>query len=51
MSDTDKVEAIDIILNKCREINRDSFEFYQAYYGHESKAIEAEKLDIRVSSG
>ena len=51
MSDADKVEAIGIILNKCREEGRDSFEFYQAYYSHETKTIEAEKLDIKVSSG
>ena len=50
MSDADKVETIDIILNKCRETDRDSFEFYQAYYSHETMAIEAEKLNIRVGS-
>ena len=51
MCDEDKVEAINIILDKCRETSRDSFEFYQAYFNHETKGVEAERLQIKVNPG
>ena len=50
MSDEDKIDIIDIILKKCRQVDRRSFEFYQGYYSDESSSIELQKLDICVSS-
>ena len=47
-SDDDKVEIIDIILTKCRESKRISFDFFQAYYSHETGAIEKQKLNIKI---
>ena len=50
MSDEDKMDIIDIILEKCRQMDRPLFEFYQAYYSEESSSIERHKLDICIAS-
>ena len=51
MSDSDKMRIIQIILEKCRQYSRNSFEFYQAYYCQESNSIEKQKLDIEIPMG
>ena len=48
MSDEDKINIIDIILKKCQEENRTAFDFFQAYYSHETGFIEKEKLNIKI---
>ena len=50
MRDFDKLEIIDVVLKKCSETKRRSFDFYQAYYSREDKAIEKQKLEIQVPS-
>ena len=50
MSDDDKMDIIDIILKKCCQSDRASFEFYQAYYSHESNSVERQKLDVSIPS-
>ena len=46
--DRRKLEIIDIIFEKCRKENRQSFEFYQAYFDHEKNSIEKIKLNIKI---
>ena len=48
MCDKKKMEIIDIVLQKCREEKRESFEFYQAYFDHERNSIEKCKLNIKI---
>ena len=48
MTDNDKISIIDIVFEKCRSENRDDFEFFQAYYSHETNAIERHKLNIKI---
>ena len=48
MTDKEKMQIIDIALEKCREENRDDFEFFQAYYSHNTNAIERHKLNIDI---
>lgn len=48
MTDDDKMKIIDIVFEKCRNENRDDFEFFQAYYSHETKAIERHRLNIKI---
>ena len=48
MTDKEKMEVIDIVFEKCRKENRDYFEFYQAYYSHETNSIERHKLNIKI---
>ena len=48
MTDNDKMKIIDIVFEKCRSENRDDFEFFQAYYSHETNAIERHKLNIKI---
>lgn len=43
-SQLDKMKIIKIIREKCRDIKRTDFEFYQAYYSRESTQIERELL-------
>lgn len=42
----DKIKIVNIIQQKCKENNRDDFEFYQAYYCHINKNIQYEKLSF-----
>ncbi len=46
MSEHDKIKIIEIIGQKCKEINRTDFEFYQAYYSHKDKNIQHKKLGL-----
>ena len=48
MTDEEKMEIIDIVFEKCRKEKRDYFEFYQAYYSHETNSIERYKLNIKI---
>ena len=48
MTDKEKMEIIDIVFEKCHNENRDDFEFHQAYYSHETNAIERHKLNIKI---
>ena len=48
MKDNDKMKIIDIVFEKCRSENREDFEFFQAYYSHETNAIERHKLNIKI---
>ena len=48
MSDEDKISIIDIILTKCQELKRTAFDFFQAYYSHETGSIEKQKLNIKI---
>ena len=50
MEDADRLDIIDVVLKKCLETKRRSFDFYQAYYSRESKGIEKQKLEIPVPS-
>lgn len=43
-SSQDKLKIIDIIKNKCKEHNRDNFDFYQAYYSSIDKNIQHRKM-------
>ena len=48
MTDKDKMKIIDIVFEKCRSESRSDFELYQAYYSHETNAIERHKLNIKI---
>ena len=48
MSDEDKIDIIDVVLAKCQESKRTSFDFFQAYYSHETGFIEKQKLHIKI---
>ncbi|TDA69666.1 DUF2971 domain-containing protein [Sulfuricurvum sp. IAE1] len=43
-STEDKLKIIDIIRNKCKQHNRNDFEFYQAYYSSKDKNIQHRKM-------
>ena len=45
-SDDDKVRIIRTILRKCEENKRSDFEFYQAYYSHETGDIRKDQLPL-----
>ena len=42
----DKLKIIEIIAQKCENENREGFEFYQAYFDHNQRRIDAIKLSI-----
>ena len=48
MTDKAKTEIIDIVFEKCLREDRDDFEFFQAYYSHQTNAIERYKLNIKI---
>lgn len=48
MSDEDKMDIIDIVLTKCKESKRTAFDFFQAYYSHETGSIEKHQLNIKI---
>ena len=48
MSDENKINIIDVVLAKCQESRRTAFDFFQAYYSHETGFIEKQKLDIKI---
>ena len=43
-SSTDKLDIIQTIKLKCQENNRNDFEFFQAYYDHETGSVKKRKL-------
>lgn len=45
-STKDKLKIIDIIKNKCKEINREDFEFYQAHYSLKDKNIQHKRVSF-----
>ena len=48
-SDNHKLKIIETIHKKCRENERTDFDFFQAYYCHETGAIKKDKLLIKLS--
>jgi len=46
---TDKLKIIKIITRKCKENNRQDFNFFQAYYSKETGRIDKFKLDVSLS--
>ena len=40
----DKLKIIEIIIKKCKETQRDNFEFFQAYYSPKDKNIQHRKI-------
>ncbi|MDE0521746.1 MAG: DUF2971 domain-containing protein [Boseongicola sp.] len=50
MPDETKVRIIDMVAKKCQVENRKSFDFFQAYYNHETGTIEKQKLDVKLTS-
>ncbi len=48
-SNDDKLRIIKPILKKCQVTNRSDFEFYQAYYCHESGEIRKDQLAVNFS--
>ena len=49
MADEEKMEVMNIVFEKCCKERRDDFEFYQAYYSHETNSIEKHKLKIKTT--
>ena len=47
--DNDKLRVIETIHKKCRENKRTDFEFFQAYYRHETGEIQKDKLHLKFS--
>ncbi len=47
--DNDKLKIIETIHKKCKENKRTDFEFFQAYYCHETGDIQKEKLHPKLS--
>ena len=47
--DSDKLKIIETIHKKCRENHRNDFEFFQAYYCHETGNIQKDKLHLTLS--
>lgn len=45
-STEDKIEIMRIIAEKCKEVGRDDFEFYQAYYSHSTGKMEMARMNL-----
>ncbi len=50
-SDEDKLRIMEIILRRCRETDREDFEYYQAYYSPEDGNIHKYKLELLQLDG
>ncbi len=48
--DNDKLRVIETIHKKCQENKRTNFEFFQAYYCHETGEIQKDKLHLEFSA-
>ena len=48
-SDSDKLKIINIIYKKCQENKRTDFDFFQAYYCHETGDIQRHKFHLNFS--
>lgn len=49
MSNSDKRKIIDIVVRKCRENKKSSFEFFQAYFDHNRSYIDKQIMKINVA--
>ena len=47
--DSGKLKIIETIRKKCQENNRTDFEFFQAYYCHETGGIQKHRLNLKFS--
>ena len=50
-SDADKLKIMETIFKKCQANDRTDFEFFQAYYCHETGRIQKNKLPLQFSVG